>query len=90
MTIYIGTKNRFDIKEENRTMNGGTLYKIVAVCYILTLIGCIGWLIGFPIYSKIRHQNVFVGTNYALIMCVLALILNIFNFLLKVIGMCLK
>ena len=64
-------------------MNSETLYKIFTVCYILTLIECIGWLIGFPIYSKIRHQNVFVGTNYALIMCVLALILNIFNLLLR-------
>ena len=57
--------------------------------YIFTIITILAWLfwtIGYPIYKKIKKENVFGGTPYTLVMCELALLINIFCLLGKLVG----
>ena len=53
---------------------------------IITILAWLIWAIGYPIYKKIKKEDVFYGTPYASVMCVLALFINIFNLLGNLVG----
>lgn len=37
------------------------------------------WLIGYPVYKKIKKESIWIGTLYSLVVCILALVVNIIN-----------
>ena len=37
------------------------------------------WLIGYPVYKKIKKESIMDGTLYSLVVCILALVVNIIN-----------
>lgn len=37
---------------------------------IITILVWLIWTIGYPIYKKIKKEDVFYGTPYTLVMCV--------------------
>lgn len=61
---------------------------VTKICLIvLFFIAClffIGWLIGYPIYRKVIKEPVWVGSNYAIGTCVIALVINIINLFVQI------
>lgn len=54
------------------------LFIVVAMMWLL-------WLIGFPIYKKCIKKESLWGSYYALVLCCIALVLNIINLCFKLI-----
>ena len=55
------------------------LFFVVAIIWL-------GWLIGYPIYKKVRGENVFDGSfHYSMGLLVGALVMNIINLITKLI-----
>lgn len=52
------------------------LFVIVAVAWLL-------WLIGFPIYKKCIKKEPLWNSCYALVLCCMALVINLINLCLK-------
>lgn len=58
---------------------------IILIIFVIATLFFLGWLIGYPIYRKAIGEPIFVGSNYALGLCVAALILNLCNLFIQVI-----
>lgn len=57
---------------------------ILTIILIISTLFFLGWLIGYPIYRKVIGEPVFVGSNYAVVLCLIALTINICTFLIQV------
>ena len=55
------------------------LYVLCLIIFVIWLL----WLIGFPIYKKIKNELLW-GSYYTIILCVLALLMNIINLILQI------
>lgn len=57
---------------------------VILIIFAATFLFFLGWMIGYPIYRKVIGKPVFVGSNYALGVCIAALILNLCNLFIQV------
>lgn len=49
------------------------------VIFWISVLIYIIWLIGYPVYKKIKKESIMDGTLYSLVVCILALVVNIIN-----------
>lgn len=57
---------------------------IILIIFVITTLFFLGWLIGYPIYRKVIGEPVFLGSNYALGLCIAALVVNLCNLFIQV------
>ncbi len=55
------------------------LYILFFIIFTIWLL----WLIGFPIYKKLKNELLW-GSYYAVILCILALFMNIMNLFIHI------
>lgn len=85
-------KNRDNNKEEcelhqmPEEVGISRLQIISAILGLLNAVCWIIWVIGYPIYCVINNIEVFEGGTYAIVTSMMALTLNIFNFIFRKIG----
>lgn len=58
---------------------------VMCLLFFFSCVFFIGWLIGYPIYRKVTHQTVFAGSNYALGLCVTAVVINLCNLAIQIV-----
>ena len=60
---------------------------ILIVLWFVSFLSWLGWFIGFPIYKKVKKEEVFeYGSPYALGLCIGACIMNLLNLFIKIAG----
>ncbi len=49
------------------------------VIFWISVLIYIIWLIGYPVYRKIKKESIWLGTPYSLVLCILALVISIID-----------
>lgn len=57
---------------------------ITGIVFVFSTLFFIGWLIGYPIYRKVKNKPVFYGSNYALVLCCTSLVMNVCNLIIQI------
>lgn len=60
---------------------------LITLCliFVMACLFFIVWLIAYPIYRKCIGEPVFAGSNYALGLCLTAVVINVCNLFIQII-----
>lgn len=53
------------------------------ILFVIVAVAWLSWLIGFPIYKKCIKKEPLWSSCYALVLCCMALVINLINLCLK-------
>lgn len=55
----------------------------MTILFVIVVVTWLLWLIGFPIYKKYIEKEPLWGSCYTLVLCCMALVINLINLCLK-------